>query len=492
MGTWGVELSRRILYWTVAKGLPAVLFAILGLGLPRIATAATYFVDFPNGSDSASGTDKSSPWKHAPGMSGCAGACGNTNLNAGDSVVFKGGIVWNQSSFPFNINFSGKSGSRITYTVDKSWFSGGSWTQPVFDGGFNQISGGSLVVFGATTQWVTLDNIEIRNITVNNGGGHGLDNSLIQFQFGAINITVQNCLVHGVRVTNTGSGADQQFGAIYGLGPMTNTVVDHCTVFNDQGTANTIAGLIFNIDTVTNSVIHDGIQGVFGARLVHGNVIYNILSPSDPSSHPNALQVSDANAQVYNNIVHDVQFGTCIYAVPSGASGNVLIYNNVVWNTEVDPVTLEPESISGGGMNASVFNNTLNGAGGSAIRTVPRGTRWATVTVQNNHYISDAGSAENFPSGSFGNLVDSKNILTTQSEAQSQGYTIANQFAPTQASGATVGSGLSLASLNITTLNFDIKGVARPSANWDAGAYQLNLSGSTRPAPPTNLSAIVQ
>jgi len=41
-------------------------------------------------------------------------------------------------------------------------------------------------------------------------------------------------------------------------------------------------------------------------------------------------------------------------------------------------------------------------------------------------------------------------------------------------------------------LNFDIKGVARPSANWDAGAYQLNLSGSTRPAPPTNLSAIVQ
>jgi hypothetical protein len=488
-----VDVVRQQAWWAISRARLMVAlgsFFILYI-LPASSHASTYYVDFANGSDTNSGADKTTPWKHAPGMTNCSGTCNSVALGPGDAVIFKGGVTWDQTCFPFTFSFSGTASNRIRYSVDQAWFSGSAWTRPIFDGFFHVITGGSMVVFAGTTQWVTFDNIEVRNLKVDNSGGRGLDNSLIQFVYGAANITVQNCLVHSIQVTTTGANSDQQFGAIYGLGPMTNTVVDHCTIYNDQGVANTIAGLTFNIDTVTHSVIHDGIQGVFGSRIVHDNTIYNILVPSDPNSHPNALQVADANSQIYNNIVHDANFGTCIYAVPSGSVGNVVIYNNVVWNTITDPITLDSESISGGGISVQVFNNTLNGTTGTTVRTVPRPTKWATVTVENNYYISDAASAENFPAGSYTVLVDSKNLLSTQSQAGSQGYTAANQFAPTQSTGATIGAGLNLASVGIPGLDFDIKGLARPTTAWDAGAYQF-AGGSNRPAPPSNLAAIVQ
>jgi hypothetical protein len=482
----------RLLRWGTAWKRISIILGLFWAMAPASAFAATYYVDFATGNDSNSGTTKSAPWAHAPGMTGCSGACNSVALRAGDSVIFKGGVIWDQTCFPFKFNFSGTSGSRILYSVDQTWFAGGAWTRPVFDGFFNVIPGGSMVVFGASTQWVTLDNIEARNLKVNNAGGAGVDNSLIQFMYGAINVTVQNCLVHSMQVTTTGLNSDQQFGAIYGLGPMTNTVVDHCTIYNDQGVANTIAGLVFNIDTVTNSIIHDGIQGVFGGRIIHDNTIYNIPVPSDSNSHPNALQVADANAQVYNNVVHDVSFGTCIYAVPSGSSGTVLIYNNVVWNSVVEPVNLDPDTIAGGGIAAKVFNNTLNGGSGSAIRTTPRATRWGTVTVQNNHYITDAASAENFPAGSYTSITISNNVLMTQAQATSQGFVISNQFAPVSATTSAAGAGLNLSSLGIIPLNSDIKSLARPATPtpWDSGAYQF--VGAPRPAPPSGLAAVVQ
>ncbi len=482
----------RLLSWGTAWRRVSIILGLFMAMAPASAFATTYYVDFVNGSDAKTGTNKSTAWAHAPGMTGCSGACNATTMGPGDSVIFKGGVIWDQTCFPFKLNFSGTPSSRILYSVDQTWFAGGTWTRPIFDGFFNIIPGGSMVVFGTSTQWVTFDNIEVRNLKINNAGGAGLDNSLIQFMYGAINITVQNCLVHSMQVTTTGLNSDQQFGAIYGLGPMTNTVVDHCTIFNDQDVLNSPTGLTFNIETVTNSILHDGIQGTFGSRIVHDNLIYNIRKGSDPNSHQNALEVQNSNAQVYNNIVHDVEFGTCfeIVAPAGGGSGTIQIYNNVIWNSAITPINLDPDNQTAGNININVFNNTINGQNGVAVRTVPRSLPWGTVTVKNNHYITDSIPGDDFAVGTYAVLVSSTNVLMTQARAASQGYTIANQFAPALPSGATVGVGLSLASVGIPNLNFDIKGVARPSIGWDAGAFQFG--GTSRPAPSSGLVAVVQ
>ena len=56
-------------------------------------TGAVYYVDFSTGADTNSGTSKSTPWKHSPGMQGCTGSCASTSLSPGDSVIFKGGVT---------------------------------------------------------------------------------------------------------------------------------------------------------------------------------------------------------------------------------------------------------------------------------------------------------------------------------------------------------------------------------------------------------------
>jgi hypothetical protein len=54
----------------------------------------TYYVDFSSGSDSASGTSKATPWKHAPGDANAIGGPAAAHLMPGDVVLFKGGVPY--------------------------------------------------------------------------------------------------------------------------------------------------------------------------------------------------------------------------------------------------------------------------------------------------------------------------------------------------------------------------------------------------------------
>jgi len=105
-----------------------------------------YYIDFANGSDSNSGTTESSPWKHAPGMQGCAGTCAGVTAAAGDGFIFKGGDTWDYTIWPWAVNGSGSASGADSYGgctgsgciyfgVDKSWYSGSQWARPVFSGG---------------------------------------------------------------------------------------------------------------------------------------------------------------------------------------------------------------------------------------------------------------------------------------------------------------------------------------------------------------------
>ncbi len=94
------------------------------------ASAATYYIDYASGNDANNGLTTSTPWKNAPGMDGFTASYSHS---AGDIFIFKGGVTWNSSALPLTIGYSGTSGNVDTYTTDESWYSGGSWSQPIFD-----------------------------------------------------------------------------------------------------------------------------------------------------------------------------------------------------------------------------------------------------------------------------------------------------------------------------------------------------------------------
>lgn len=452
------------------------------------AAGKTYYVDFAGGNDSNSGTSKTSPWKRHPYMNGWSGTYAHSS---GDQFQFKGGVTWAASAFPMNIPGGGTSATPDYYGVDQTWFAGSSWAQPIFDAQNTIPSGGSMVVFGASAQWNTLDNIEIRNMRIDNSGG-ALDHCLVQFIWGVTDVTVQNARIHTWSVTN--AGKYDQMGGICGLGPMTNIVLDHSTVYNDDAAGNKVSACTFNIDVVTFSTVHDCVEGLFGGRINHDNLVYNIYKSTDGTAHENGIQAQNENCQVYNNVLHDVFNGTALYIVGAtgSASGTCNVYNNVVYNSVVTNINLDIDQASSGNLNVNVFNNTLDSGGaGTVVRITTRSTRWNSVAVRNNHYITDGTTGEDLPAGTYGTLNRSNNLLMSRSAASSQGFTSTNFYAP-QRSTIAVGFGVNLTSLNIAPLNKDRVGVPRSAGStpWDVSAYQFATTSTGPPSPPTGLKII--
>src|SRR5574337_216031 len=171
---------------------------IMGVLLPvTSAWATTYYIDFAGGSDANAGTSISAPWKHAPGMNGCTANCAATTPTGGDSFIFKGGVTWDYSIWPWNLPSSGTSSSTavgcnggvagggcIYYGVDTSWFAGGNWTRPVFSAGgwatlntacnYDQgVAGHTLLNASGQKYWI-IDNFEFTGMCSVSGtdGGH--------------------------------------------------------------------------------------------------------------------------------------------------------------------------------------------------------------------------------------------------------------------------------------------------------------------------------
>jgi len=105
---------------------------IFFVGFVSFAGAATYYIDFLSGNDSNNGTSISTPWKHSPGMNGASGICASKAPSPGDRFIFKGGVTWNYTCFQWQVSSSGSSGNEIYYGVNQAWYSGGSWSRPIF------------------------------------------------------------------------------------------------------------------------------------------------------------------------------------------------------------------------------------------------------------------------------------------------------------------------------------------------------------------------
>lgn len=220
-----VLLRRVIRYGTIW---------LLALLVSQAAFAATYYVCAATGApcnaaDSNNGTSKTTTWLHAPGMSTATGLAASTTINAGDSIIFRGGDTWHfDATAPavgtFTITVSGSAGNPVTYGVDQTWFAGGSWTRPILSGdnatsttfvaSCTHANTGTLMSIGSgSSSFVTFDNFEITGVCWNTNSS--IDGTMMSIPGGETNIIVSNLYCHGWTMT---SGASDNFPCISTFG----------------------------------------------------------------------------------------------------------------------------------------------------------------------------------------------------------------------------------------------------------------------------------
>ena len=540
----------------------ALIAIILGIFLSANASATTYYVA-ANGSDSNNGTSKSSPWLHAPGMKNCTNVCGSAQINPGDSIIFRGGDAWHwgpsgnnpyigtctltsnscwnftASGSASGCNLNASAGALTTSTciyigVDQTWFVGGSWTRPQFNGDnpittrspnscLYEDSGYSAIYFRGS--YLVIDNLEFLGYCWN-----------VTSPFLAVvnigpNDEIKNSYWHGwtMGTTATGCGGCDS-DEYWALGPWNGDGslsiyerIDHNvfdgsdSTFGDLPVGNGNAtGAIFMIPgEIDHNVINHASNGMKYdvAILVHDNFFENMSEPVVGGTHGNIMEWRPIDYTVstyyYNNLISNTYEGETVDMYPgaSSSSKHGYIFNNIMWGIGNGGNCYMIEGDGAGGPGSIIFFN--NTSDSSCTMRPLRGSSQAGI-FQNNHFIA-------FPSAAisaFSGLINTDNgneIFQSQSASKAQGYVPDNNYAPTSGSGATVGAGANLVSIcnamdnpmasaackhgyggvsydSTNHVVADNPVVSRPSTGaWDAGAYSFGNAVSA----PTGLSAIV-
>lgn len=209
---------------------------------------------------------------------------------------------------------------------------------------------------------------------------------------------------------------------------------------------------------------------------------------------------------VHDNLVHDAICDGINFATVNADNGAVEAYNNVVYHagTGPDPAdgaanyTCVNAGTSGSPANSiEIYNNTFydcgsrgtSGGGAFSLYAATRLRNNITYQLSGESYLaSEAGgsSLSGFNNEWFG--LGNGPSQTTQSVNADPKFT--STSAPDfhlQSGSPAINS-----STAVTTLTGDHDGVVRPQGTgYDIGAYEFFTGGSTRPNPPTGLSATV-
>jgi hypothetical protein len=253
-----------------------------------------YYIDFNSGSDSYNGTSESSPWKYAPGMQPFSGTYTH---HAGDHFIFKGGVTWPSTAFPMNIANGGSLGNSDYYGVDKTWFNGNSWAQPVFDGQYNV---NQIIYLGSNNSYITVDNLELRNITN--------PPNTTSFAYGLIggfepqNILMENLYLHGWRTIMATSSTTS---LTVGTGTQSLTVGTGyeinagyaITIVATSSPSVTMSGTITSYNSITGAL-------VLNITSVTGSGTYSLWTvPTNDDAHGAVIFVYSSNLTTWSNVV---------------------------------------------------------------------------------------------------------------------------------------------------------------------------------------------
>jgi hypothetical protein len=551
----------------VLASVLALLATFLGAGS---AFATSYYIA-ASGSDSSNGTSQTTPWQHAPGMSTCTATCASTTINAGDSIIFRGGDTWhfgNSGLTPFagfqtnawhftrsgsatNCNMNPSSTivttSCIYIGVDQTWYSGASWTRPILSMdnpittaspsscSYNDWSLNPIINFSGS--YLVIDNFEVSGWCWDTTAG------AVPSMFSiAANDELKDSYFHGwtatTNVTSVCSAGDcDEYWMTNGAGNASGTSYsrrDHnvfdgsdATFGNAPGYGHTVGPAILGggevdhnyFSTLSNIVKYTPVFSF------HDNLMNNIYESPDGGTHGNFDELPPAgwtiDTYAYDNVILKTwSIGETYDLYPGDSSSGKagFIFNNVT-NSDVNNAGgncfLLEGNDSGGPGPEYYFNNTSTS--GCEMRNPGRGSN--TATFENDHFIGYSGSSISTFS-SVTNTDNAHHIWQSTATANSQGYTVSNNWAPTSSGASTVGAGVDLAS-SICSIMDNAEAAAAcveglPSAgpitynsiahtvtdnalitrgsSWDVGAYQFSGSGSNSnaPAAPTGLKASAQ
>jgi len=520
------------------------------------------------GADTNSGTSEATPWLHAPGMPACSGTCSSTTPAANEGFILEGGGTWHKSSGSpstgggWDFSQSGSNGSPIYVGIDPTWFSGGSFARPIINMD-NPLSTGtvsscSFADDGASAlnvngSFVIVDGLEFTGTCMSGSG-----DASVALPGVNRNQVFERIYVHGwTYTTSVGDdglvmfgnqsnsqedtdrflfdvvdGADSTYGA--------NCTTPSCVIVNGgnnfvtNGASGWGFGYGWDVEYSVIRHVSNGIQAGDIAFMI-GNLMEYQFEPSLPGGrHGNVVEQNfgtDCTVGLfYNNMVRNVNEGI------NWATGcaTQYIFNNVFFNDGHFPP--DPNGILMGGpgkngtsvVTAYLYNNTAQGVRFNGASSNSSWTGWApgsSSTWANNH-IMDFTSITSFSDcGSDSGCTRTDNggeKFMTTSVANSNGYAISNNYAPTLVSSPTVGAGINATSsfcstipnsLAISACESGTGGAVTETSNWggefaqypnvtpnlrptsgvwDAGAYEFAAASGILPSPPTGLKAVAQ
>ncbi len=490
--------------------------ALIGLFFTSVSVFAqhTYYISKSAGSDSNTSTaaqSKATPWAHLPGMVSCAINCKSYTPVAGDSFILKGGDTWVASDLGDVWTWSGTSGAPIYIGVDKTWYSGGSWTRPIWTCGGAACSGtGNYANYWFPVgSYVTLDNIEFTGLYTNGTGGNP---SYVAAQLD--HEIVENCYFHGWTIA---SGATQDFGIIASFNhnsfsPYTSlgsglfySVIDGSDA--NQPSMEAIGGAptyivgnyIQNVSNELNSI---------STTNVHDNYFGPVLTSFQSGAHQNAAALGGSdNGQTYqffyNNVITGSTCSVCGGVVKlwldqytASASDVGYAFNNVMYNNTPGNLIDQGHGTAGATYwTWNFFNNTVecgtdSNTGACYDATAAATGSSATFNSLNNHWISSgAGTGVSCGTGKY-TCTSTNDLLQTVATAKGQGYSSTSTYAfqPTGTSGSTMGAGTNISSMCSTISELDsAAGTACASATGYACAY--NTANHTVSCPALTLGA---
>ena len=514
----------------------SLITALLGISsVPACAQSGrTFFIDYNSGSNSNNGTSKNTSWKTHPYMQ-TSGPCTGTGSaayshQAGDKFIFKGGVTWPSACFPLNITSGGSGASTPDlYTVDQTWFNGGSFTRPIFAGQnatmpFNAaVAGQAMVAITASnvtmgTSTITGNGFDIGGQNLGTYGAGHCGSYVVAVAAGLSNVIVTQSILHDWIVTSSSQNVNYNHsagGMCYGtdgnVAAGKNIVLDHSEVRDDgniiSGTS-TPWGVCGHDIVIQYSTCHYLFEGIVGFISVHDSEFANLNYPHSADSlnssgaHLNVIESDgyDGDGPVYNNWIHDDKTYGEVIAVTG--CNSTPVYNNVITNQAHYAIMMQPgagQSSCTGFVANNIIDVTTTTNPGTAMNCAQY-MSGATINGGNNICIVGGPTG-----GTLGSLNGAYAMST--SEASTYGFTAASKYFPHSSDPNVTGKGTDLTSLlsasltasaSMAALAYDTEGapwfggspVARTS--WDLGAYANAGQSSSKPNPPSGLAAIVQ
>ncbi len=475
------------------------------------ASAATYYIDYASGNDANNGLTTSTPWKNAPGMDGFTASYSHS---AGDIFIFKGGVTWNSSALPLTIGYSGTSGNVDTYTTDESWYSGGSWSQPIFDLEKTKMTG---IILD------TKDYIKIDNLKLINPADQTVYNPMVSMG-GFVNVSLTNCTIDGdngndttpIMVANIdglviennyirGRGATEENPDGILIRPWFN--IKNVTIRNNEITMLGTGGDGMHIDVendyadydrmfvghygpilIENNTFHDIAGGKTGIIFIGGALNVTVRYNKFYGDFGTGVGVRFGNAgQGYNGgywyfkdnaVYYNLFYQTCpsyyswgamisnLDANMNAADSNNTIYNNVIYANGSYPVNqrglwFESDDMKGW----SIKNNIFMGLT-TAIAGAP-----TNYTIDTNLFYN------NNANGTVGTNPEGGNPLFTNESIYD--FTL-------QSNSPAIDSGVDWGQTR------DFIGTTKQGSGWDIGAYEYvsesETSSDYMPPSPTTIS----